>query len=318
MSAIAEVRERIQLTVARIKQLEKAAAEPNPVASLFANIRGLEKVLQSLEEDFAQLARSEELEVCRYRLLPEPGQRPAMAGIAKAWMTYQELFSSVYEALVRGRRKRGIGKQVLAQTQLGFEYTFSGSIGVVLTLPSRSTDLITAKALERTTELIIEMAKTPSHEALADYAKRLGVPPVMKLEAWTNAQLAFEAGAGVQWEISQEPKPEFLVQIQEFRQLKLAMDKISEAQETVDQFVGLLRAADLDKRTFKMRLDSGESVSGSFEEGAITEQHRAILPQRYVATIKTTTKIKAALQKPEQRRLLLQLSQPDERLDPLP
>jgi hypothetical protein len=130
--------------------------------------------------------------------------------------------------------------------------------------------------------------------------------------------MAFEAGAGVQWEISQKPKPESLVQIQEFKRLKTAMDKVGEAQETVDQYVGLLRAADLDKRTFRMRLDSGESISGTFEEGAITAEHRATLPQRYLATIRTTTKIKPALEKLEQRRLLLELSQPDVRRGPLP
>src|SRR5258708_22949719 len=129
MSAIVEVQERIQLAVARLAQLHKAAGEPNPVASLFANIRGLEKMLASLENEFQRLARTEELEICRYRLLPEPGSRPTVTAIAKAWTQYQALFSSVYDAIISGPKQRSrTTKQVLAQTQFAFGYTFSGSI----------------------------------------------------------------------------------------------------------------------------------------------------------------------------------------------
>jgi hypothetical protein len=307
MSAIVELQQRIQSTVARIAEFEKAAAQPNSPPSLLANIRGLEKLLASLEYDFERLARSEELDICKYRLLPQAGERPTLTAIARAWTQYQVLFSSVFDAITRGAKKRGrTGKQTLAQTQFAFGYTFSGSIGVVLTLPNRRVDLVTSKALEKTAQTILEMVKAQSEEKLADFVKRLGVPPVAKLAAWADAHVAFEAGAGVEWDISTERTLELLVQVQEFKLLKQTMDKISEPTEVVDSVTGVLRAADMEKHTFKMNLDSGERITGEFDN-AITEIHKAALPQRYKAVIRTTTKIQPALEKLDVSRFLIEL-----------
>lgn len=79
MSAILEIRERIEKTVARISEYEKALLLPGAPQSLMVSIRSLEKMRIELERDFAILAREEESQICRYRLLPQQGLRRACA-----------------------------------------------------------------------------------------------------------------------------------------------------------------------------------------------------------------------------------------------
>jgi hypothetical protein len=314
MSAIVEIQERIQNTVALIARYEKVAAQPNSPPSLRASIQGLEKLQESLEREFEKIAHDEELEICRYRLLPEQGERPALAAIAKAWTQYQTLFSSVYDAIKNRNepkkkprtRKPRTRKESLAETQFAFSYTFSGSIGVALTVPAQQTDYFMARLLERTAQTIAEMAKAQTSEALAGFVDRLGVSPVAKLGAWVDAHVAFGAGAGVEWDISSGPAPTLLVQVQEFKALKQAMDKISEPTEATETVVGLLVAADMDKHTFRMKLDSGDRISGEFVD-AINQKQRAELPQRYSALVRTTTTIKPAIEKKEVSHFLVQL-----------
>ena len=101
-------------------------------------------------------------------------------------------------------------------------------------------------------------------------------------------------------------QPNLLVQVEEFRALKGAMDEITKPTELTEAVAGLLVAADLDKRTFRMKLDSGERISGEFTD-ALTVEQKAELPQRYSAMVRTTTTIKPAIEKREVSHFLVRL-----------
>jgi hypothetical protein len=311
MSALVELQERIQATVVRIKELERAARQPGAPRSLFVGIRSLEKIQAELEHDFAEVAKDEELGILKYRLLPEYGTRPSITAIANAWSKYQAMFSSVYDALLKqqtpSRKRTRTSKQAKVDTEFAFAYTFSGSIGVALTLPTGQMTDLRARALEEVNIVISDMAAAQNSEELAGFVDRLGVPPVIKFGSWVDSHIAFEAGAGIEWEISQQPTPpSLLIQVPEFRALKEAMNQITEPQEVTLPMTGVLTMADMDKRTFRMLLDSGERINGTFAD-AITEEHRAELPRGYEALIRTTTKIHPAIEKKEVSRFLVQL-----------
>jgi hypothetical protein len=135
---------------------------------------------------------------------------------------------------------------------------------------------------------------------------RCHCPPVIRFGNWVDAHVAFGAGAGIEWEISRGAPPRLLVQVQEFKVLKAAMEKINEPTEVTETVRGLLLMADMDRRTFRMKLDSGERISGTFVE-AISEEQRAELPRSYEARIRTTTQIHPATEKVDVSRFLVQL-----------
>ena len=114
--------------------------------------------------------------------------------------------------------------------------------------------------------------------------------------------------AGIEWQISAQGAaiPKLLVQVQEFRTIKNAFTEFSQRTEPPAFVTGLLISANSDKRTFEMRLDSGEPLRGSFVE-AISPQHTAELPKRYIAKIITTRKIIPATEKEEVSHFLEEL-----------
>lgn len=309
MSALVEIQERIQDTIRLIGECERAAARPNAPRSLFIQIRSLEKVKDSLEREFEKYAAAEELEICRYRLIPHERQRPSMNAIVNAWSSYQELFSSVYDAVKRGPLQGRIKKQAYEETDFAFAYAYSGSIGVALTLPSRRLTGLRAQDLERTNNEIFSMAEARRAEEMATFVERLGVPPIVKFRSWVKAHVAFAAGAGIEWQLStEEAVPRLLVQLQEFQTLERVIEEASVQTDPPRFVTGMLVAANVERHTFELRLDNGEPLSGKFVD-AINAQHTAELPKRYVAKIVTTRKITPATEKEELSHFLEELVQ---------
>jgi len=308
MSAVVELQERIQSIVTLIAECERAASRPDPPASLLAQIRSLEKLRGSLEQEFEKYAAAEELEVCRYRLIPLEGQRASLNAIVNAWGKYQALFSSVYDAVKRGRLEGRIKRRSLEETEFAFGFAYAGSIGLALTLPSRRlAGLSLLQDLERTNNEIFAMAQARSSEQLAMFVERLGVPPVAKLSKWVDAQVQFAAGAGIEWQMSAQPNaPRLLLQLQEFKTLQEAIKEASVRTDPPVLMTGLLVAANTSKHTFEMRLDSGERLRGTFAD-AINAEHTAELPRRYVAKVITTRKIKPATEQEELSHFLEEL-----------
>jgi hypothetical protein len=307
MSAIVEIQERIQSTVARIAEYEKAALLPGAPQSLLVGIRSLEKLKAELERDFERIAASDEIEVCRYRLIPSLGQRPTLGAIANAWDQFQLLFSSVYDAVKNGPPVKRAAKRSLLETQFALGFVYSGSIGAVLTLPTKQITNFAAHDLEKTNNTIFEMAKAQSAEQLSQFVERIGVPPVMKFGKWVDAHVGFAAGAGIEWSgPARETIAPLLVQLQEFVVLQKALHTISEPTEVEGLVTGMLIGAWLRNHKFEMELDSGELLSGRFGD-AITPQHAATLPRRYVARVRTTKTINPATEHEAVSQFLVEL-----------
>lgn len=306
MSAIIEIQERIQGTVALLAEYEKAALRPGAPASLRVNIRSLEKLSSQLEQEFHEIAAHEELDVCRYRLLIDR-ERPAFGSITRAWGQFQALFSSVYDAVKNGPKKRGrISKHVIAATQFGFAFTFPGSVGVTLTLPTEDDD---ADHLHKAAEVLFEMAKSASVEEVAALVERFGIPPIIQLSRWVNAHVEFRSGADVEWHTKERTTSSVLIQHQEFKRLQDAIETVSAPKEIEQVMPGMLVGANTSRHTFQMILDSGEEISGTFSD-AISQEHKVELPKHYQAMIRKTTQIKEATEQEEISYFLVQLGRP--------
>jgi hypothetical protein len=61
----------------------------------------------------------------KYRLLPQYGHRPSVTAIANAWIKYQAMFSSVYDALLKQETRASKGKRTSKQSRLETEFAFA-------------------------------------------------------------------------------------------------------------------------------------------------------------------------------------------------
>jgi hypothetical protein len=256
----------------------------------------LEKIRAELEVDFLRIARSEEVEICRYRLLPPKTRRSTIGAIGNAWVKYQMLFSSIYDAVKQqGPVKGRTSKQVSSETDFGFEYTFAGSVGVVMTLPASGMTYSRTHDLDAASALLFEMSKSQTPEQLRLFVPRVGVPPLNKFSSWVDAHVIFGAGAGIDWLGPVEGS--LIVQIEEFKVLKDALHKTTEPVETEEIISGMLRGVSLERNRFEMRLPSGELLEGNIGDANITERQRAELPKKYSARIRITRTIDIATEK---------------------
>src|SRR5665213_190240 len=140
MSAIQELQERLQGTNALIARYQEALELPSTSESeaqvLRVNLRSLRNLASRLEAQFLEYAATEKVEVYRYRLLT--GQRtPSLAGVGEAWAKLQDLYAEIYKGLTTTKLAGKVVDSMPQSPQLGFAYSFPGSVGVVVTLPRR-------------------------------------------------------------------------------------------------------------------------------------------------------------------------------------
>ncbi|MDQ2898892.1 MAG: hypothetical protein M3Y27_09805 [Acidobacteriota bacterium] len=288
MSALAEIQRRVQATVALIEQNERAAIQPGAPSSVFVNIRALEKLRRRLEREFDQLAREEELEVCRYSLLVD-AERVTLNSIAAAWQDFQKLLTLTYDAVVNGPRDKGRARAAERDaTSFGFGYTFTGSVGVVVTLPSDRLDSH-EPSLVAATETLFALAKAKTTEQVSEFARRLGAQPVRAMYKWADIHVQNQLGAGIEWLTPDDRKISLLVQKEELATLRDVIAQTSQSEETILEATGILRAVDTDNHTFKL-VTEDEKIVGKYE-AAIKNDEIISVNATYTATIRRTTTI---------------------------
>ncbi len=177
MSALLNIRDKIDQATEMIARHEAAMAKPNARSSLAVSIRSLEKLRSHLEEQFLEAAAESEIEVYRYRVIPE--DRATIVGLSEAWASFQKFFSAVYQGVGETRGAR-------ADVDLfGFAYTFPGSVGVALTLPSKQ-GLLDDPLLVEATEAVFDLSESREQRPVDEAALRLGPEVIRSMHGWVN------------------------------------------------------------------------------------------------------------------------------------
>jgi hypothetical protein len=310
MPDILELQEKLQDTTAAIAQLEHAVIENPDTPSLAVNLRSLHKRREALESDFLELTNQLEQDVCRYRLFVG-GTRPTISGLAQAWTNFQNAFSVIYDAIKNGPKVRGrIGTTAAEETSLGFSYSFTGSVGIVMTMPNERL-LLGETLIDQAIRTMFDLAAAQDHRQIREFAKTLGPAPVRAMYYWANTHVQNGMGAEIEWRRDKETRARLFVQEPELARLANAIQHTSDETSEELTYAGTLRAADLDRKTFRLETDDELSIKGSFED-AIDAKHAVTLPRRYVARLVKTTKIYYSTEVEDISYHLLSLRRPGE------
>jgi hypothetical protein len=312
MSVLATIQEQLQHVDELIAQLERSAAD-NPRPSILANIRSLEKERRGLQLDFDKAAARAKVDVCRYRVVHQ--DVATLDGLTAVWREFQNALSLVYYSLKghplsRQPVKKGKKSKIPdlpPPLQLGFAYTFPGSVGIAFTLPQEDFEMAgffqDKDAVMKAASTMFDLAKSYQDvEAVHRYVRQLGPVPVEAMYKWVNTNLEHHYGAGIDLQREGEVTDAVLIQYEEFTVLSEEL-----ARTTVEdriEVVGSLVAVDTVSNTFQINADSGEIYTGIFVD-AITPDHVAHVPWRYKATILRITKVIADHADKETYSLLL-------------
>jgi len=288
MRALEDLIELMQGTEAAIARLETAAHSHPGLPSVRAGLESWYKRRQNLQAELAAVAHESWVEVCRYRHFREDGGRPGMASLASALLHFQDLLTFVYDAVVRGPRKQPkITPDVVQATELGFAYSYSGSVGFALTLPSQRV-LLEQSDLDRAMATIVQMAQSQTSDQIAEFARKLGPTPIRKMYRWLDDHVRAGSGTDIRWMNHESDRTTLFMQTDELERLQRVIKETSEPY--VEQLVmtGQLVGADVSSHTFHMEFERAKSIKGKMAE-RIGIASTVQLRQRYTATIIRTT-----------------------------
>lgn len=292
MNRVSEIQEKLLETNAAMAEVEKAIANDPKSLSLSAMMKSIEKRYQKLESDFMAAVDSLGVDVCAYRIFGEE-ERPTLKALSSILGDFQTLVSTVYDAIkttvpkVRAR----ISAEVVAETEFRFGYTFPGSVGVVLTIPNQRL-LIGESHLDESLQVISKMAKVHDSPEVLEYAKRLGPASVRALYRWAYDHAESGLGVDIEWRRQQVIRTHLFAQQPELERLYQTIGMTSEERISELTVHADLVGVDVARRTFHVKLDTGEDIRGSLAKDInISEKQTVELPKRYKAHIIKTEKI---------------------------
>lgn len=293
MSALLEVTTMLQDTQAAIRQLEQAIAQNPSPPSVIATLSTLKKRQRDLEAQFAEAAAEQYLDVCSYRMFPDQKEesQPTLRAFTKTLLDFQTLFTQVYDAIKSGQAKERtrVTAEVAAETAFGFGYTFTGSLGAVLTLPNERL-LFDQTDIDEAINTVFDLAKAEKPEQIASYAKKLGAAPIRTLYNWVSDQVSSGLSSQIEWKRKREVRSGLLVQFPELLELKRAIESTSDEEEETLIVTGLLVGIDLSSHTFHMSFEDADDIRGKMSEMVASEKAVEV-PRVYTAEIIKTKKI---------------------------
>src|SRR5262245_56063891 len=129
--------ERTRRAFASVAQLEEALARDPGSRALQVNLLAVRKMASQAQDRLFSLAEAQRVEICTYRLMPARDAGYGLSSVTRSMFEYQNLFSQVHDAIRNGpKRKAQLGAEASAESLLEFGYSYSGSLGVILMVPS--------------------------------------------------------------------------------------------------------------------------------------------------------------------------------------
>jgi len=314
MSAIQELQQRLQGTNALIARYQQALELPTTTAgealALQVNLRTLKNLAARLESQFLEYAATENLEFYRYRLLT--GERsPSLAGVGEAWAKLQDLYAEIYQGLTTTKSGGKKSEELIRAPQLGFAYSFPGSVGVVVTLPRRPMEeaFLSDSPTRNASDIVFDLIESRNIQKIAE---TLGPGPIRAMNEWLDVHIKHHYGLSLEWKADNATRRTKEVNYEELQSLQNSVLDTKTRRTTT--LSGLLTLVDADNRSFRIKPDGPEGTSdiaGKFSEGVIREEHAASVPARYTATIQTVTEMVSPTGRKPKAEIFL------EKLDPL-
>ncbi len=302
MNDLASIVEKIELTNEAMGRLTQMLRDEPEAPGLISNMNTLKLTHFQLEKEFDEAAKATGIEVCSYRLFPEGTNRQSIVGIGKALLNFQSLFSKIYAAI------RIDSSQDENETILDFAYTFPGSVGVALTIPTQVN--LFGNYFPETINVLSQLAKSRSTTELKAFSQRIGLAPIKALYTWADDLVNAGFGVEVKWKGISNEYPSLFIQKPELTSLKNVMRSTSDEHKKEFTKTGTLQGADMTNHSFHFQYKDPkgkmQDINGKFID-AITPAKPVKVPGKYTVSIKTTSRIFYSTDEEETKHLLLRV-----------
>lgn len=284
MSNLRAILDRINDVEATISRAEMVAGGDSDLATLLS-LKSLEQRRDMLRDELAEITKEQHVEICDYRIIPESAAAYAVSAVSAALHDFQDLVTLVFDSMVSGKPKqRGrVSADVVQKTQFEFGFAYSGSLGIVLTVPNDRLLGDEASSLDNAVNKVFDLLRVDSAAAVKEVAHNYGVPAIRKLHDWTKTHSQNGMTADIKWVRGKEVRSEILAQPAEMTRVYNLIKEKSEKRTEKTVFEGNLLAWNVPKRSFTFQVPEAKPISGhwavDFEGPAIARK----VPRKYRA-----------------------------------
>lgn len=287
MSAVDELQEALRHTTAVILDAERALARmPTDRGTLIA-LMSFRQQQAELEEKLLAATESVGVDVCSYRATG-PGTRFA-GRVFEALVEFQRLFTLAYaaERARMPRRSSVVSDRDREASSFGLAYTFSGSIGIVLTL-SNERLLFGGTELDEAMADIHAMANAQTADEIRGFGERLGRAVVRELYRWCQVHAEGDLGAAIDWQRGNAIRLGLLIEPRQLAHLQQIIDQTSDQIVERLELFGTLVGIDVQTRRFHFVPDDADAIRGGLGE-TVGGDATVSIPGRYKVVVQRTT-----------------------------
>ena len=276
----------IRATEAELARIDQKGVELGPSISTKLMAASLRQRLSELQQRFTAASEIEELDVCSYRMISDRNGRYPVFALTSALAGFQKFVSVLYEAISTGmpRNSTKLSAKTREATTLDVAYSFSGSLGFVLTMPRDSNERQDA-ILESAVSAMFELAKANNSQAVAEFAKKFGTAPVQIAHTWAKAHVDAGISVDIEWKRGKIPGYRALAQVVELERLTRIIEDAEDSVSQQVEYYGRLIAGNISSRTFILDTENGR-ISGKLHpdiplntEMSLGRNYRAVVLQ---------------------------------------
>ena len=285
MTRLLEIQQKLQDTYAALAQYEKALAADSSSFALSLSGKSLEKRRRKLETEFLATANDLGVDVCSYRLFSNDDKKPTAIAVASSITTFQNLVSILYDALKNGpKRVQRLTSETIEQTSFDFGYSFSGSLGIVLTMPNERLLADIDSSMDEAMRALFDVIKSSDTGQLTDFSRKLGLAPIRAVYKWADSHVRSGLGVAISWQRNRDIRMSTAVELSEIDSLRRAIAETSEVDDRTATITGKLLGGDFHPKRFHFQPDVGSEIRGTYSD-AIGEDSGHTLGGRYRATV---------------------------------
>jgi hypothetical protein len=260
MSDFVSVVERIRRALTAVAELQRALArEPNNISHQI-NILAWKRVAEQSEKELHDISQTIDTDICRYRLVSYQ-QSYGAEHVGASLGAFQGLFSQLYDAGVQGPKARAvIGFEQRFESQLNVEYTYSGSLGIVLS--TRNPLGLFDGNLDRSVRALLDVVDISSRDGVREVAKSYGAAVVKRLHDWSDANLKGLFSPDVRWRRSDGYELGKYIELDQLQSIVNLIQATSEEEVIELKVSGILVGGDIANGTFHFVVPNGDDFRG--------------------------------------------------------
>lgn len=264
---------------ARLARLEKALSENPTDRKLLVQV-GNAKRRADWAQKFYFESVSAEIDLVNYRIVHFNDQY-GIVSVAESLLGFQGSVTAVFDALQNGPKERAnYSASVRSMTKLDFGYSYPGSLGFVLSVPSGQ-DLFGGQ-LDQTVDAINDFFDISSASSAIDASRSLGLGAISELYKWVKVNANWGNSIDLNWHHSAGRLSGRYIELDRFKYLEQLFAGAEDRTITERVLSGILVGLDVQTKRFHFVEPDGDSIKGRFSDMYASEPKR--IPGQYRAT----------------------------------